>query len=334
LTILNTTDQNTIAIFDETQSMNNMKRIIREILLAALTVLFMSHNVRAQIDIEDILNTRKFTREDSIKLRKVIPNDSTRLALMHYLIGAGIKEGKGIFVKDRKVYIDSILRIAPASSSIWFGKSYPLIIAGKYEIGMPYMDSAVKYNRAGLIGRRGYMKCIFQKHYREAIIDMQTAKELEHGPGQVEDHPYDFFIGLCYLQLNNFDSSEYLFRNSINKVMKDHGYGAVNYLELFYLGVTLFEKDDCAAAITCFDSCLSQYPVFSDAKFYKAWCLNEQEQYEPARELMKDARKDFLDGNTINDDNAHVEPYPYQVNKYHIDESIGIFERKVNAKPK
>ena len=257
--------------------------------------------------------------------KQLSQQDSVRL--VHYLVGYGIMQGKGEFANDRKVYIDSALQVVPWSALLWFDKSFDLLFAHKFEIGMPYLDSAVKYDRKGYIGYRGYMKCIFQKHHLEAIQDLKTAQELL-GEGHIEDHSYNFFIGLCYLQLNKFDSAEYLFTNTINNVRAQYGSAVIHYLDWFYRGIALFEKNEYAQAGTCFDSSIKIYPDFSDAKFYRSWCFSLQQEDKAALDQIRDANIDFQAGYTINEDNARYEPYPYQVNRYMLRETLEIMSKK------
>jgi tetratricopeptide (TPR) repeat protein len=268
--------------------------------------------------------TAQTTYRDIVQDNILSARDSARL--VHYLVGMGMIEGKGEFVTKRKVYLDSALSIATWSAPLWFEKSYPLFFAGKYEIGIPYMDSAVKYNNKYL-GYKGYLQCIFQKHYSEALADLKEAQRV-NGEGHVEDHSYEFYIGLCYLQLDKFDSSEQVFRHLIDRTKEDHGWQMVHYLDWYYLGISLFEKDDYGKAIACFDTCLKRYTFFSDAKFYKAWCLKELHQMDLAYNLMAEANVDFAAGYTINDDNARYESYPYQVNKYQLKNSLEILDKK------
>jgi tetratricopeptide (TPR) repeat protein len=292
-----------------------MKKVIKYGILVIALLINATALTIAQINMHEILSGRKITIADS-----------TRLA--HYLSGYGQVSGSGQYYINRKLYLDSALSVVPWSAFLWFEKSYPLLFGGKYDIGAPYLDSAVKYNKEEYVGYRGYIKCIFEKRCREAIPDLKEAQRL-NGEGHLEDHPYDFFIGLCYLQLNKFDSAANLFTNSISKVRNEHGWQMIHYLDWFYLGIALFEKDDFPRAIDCFDSCLRSYNHFSDAKFYKSWCLKEMKNYQPALEIMTEAGKDYKDGYTINDDNARYEPYPYQVNRYYIDESLQILNRKI-----
>ena len=70
-------------------------------------------------------------------------------------------------------YIDSALVIRPNDAFLLQQKAMPLFKEKKYELGMIYMDRAVenddKYDK--YLSYRAFIKCIFQKNYREAIED-------------------------------------------------------------------------------------------------------------------------------------------------------------------
>ena len=160
------------------------------------------------------------------------------------------------------------------------------------------------------------MECIFAKDYTSALRDFEQAK-LVVGQGGVMDHRYDFYIGLCYLQLDQLDEAEHHLLSTIADQEKAPGF--VHFLDLFYLGIVYYQKDDFNTAITTFDKAIKLYPQFSDAKYYKANCFMYMGRYEEAKALYKEAGNDFKQGYTINEDNAIYEAYPYQVSKVYFD---------------
>jgi len=220
-----------------------------------------------------------------------------------------------LFSQKRQRYLDSALAINPSEAGWWQQKSMPLFKQKKYETGMPYLDSAVKYDARAYIDYRAFIKCIFQKSYRESIKDFEAAKTII-GDGDVMDHTYDFYIGLCHLQLNQFDSAEIYLAKTTDQQRKAMGSHWVHPLDLFYLGIVYYEKEDYPKAIETLDSCLSLYPDFSDAKFYKAMCFARSNKKDEAMTIWKDAARDYRLGYTINEDNAMYEMYPYQVSRY------------------
>lgn len=251
----------------------------------------------------------KITTQDSIRLYKYLD-----------------KVGEfPLFAMKRQLYIDSALAIVPKASQLWQQKAMPLFKQKKYEIGMPYLDSAVKYDKEKhWIAYRGFIKCIFQKSYRASITDFNLAQK-QNGNSYIMDHSYEFYKGLCYLQLNKFDSAEYLFDKGISEELK--GSTSAHHLHWLYLGIVQFEKENYTEAIKSFDNALKVYPQFSDVQFYKALCLREQKQNKQAIELLLNARENLQKGYGINEDNAIYEAYPYQINKSMVESYIEAYQQ-------
>jgi tetratricopeptide (TPR) repeat protein len=195
----------------------------------------------------------------------------------------------------------------------------PFFKSLKYEIGLSYLDSAVKYDTRKWIDYRAFIKCIFIKNYKDALVDFKLSKKI-NGDGSIMDHSYNFYIGLCYLQLNQFDTALYYLNLQANKVTQERGAGWVHYLDRFYMGITNYELalhhsslEEMKIAIQCFDTAIKIYSKFSDAKFYKSLALIAIGKYEEAKLLLKEAKEDLLNHFTINEDNVLYERYPYQI---------------------
>jgi tetratricopeptide (TPR) repeat protein len=217
-----------------------------------------------------------------------------------------------MFSRGWQVCLDSALIYLPQDAYLWQQKAMPYFKQMKYEAGTPFLDSAVKYNSKKYLEYRAFMKCIFQKNYQEAIVDFKDAIKLNGNSG-VMDHPYTFYIGLSYLQLNKFDSCVLYLNACIQNERKERNW--VHYLHTFYYGICLYELRRYDEAIVNFDSTLSQYNHFSDAKFYKARCLsNIPKEIKATLDLLNEAKNDFQSGYTINEDNSKYEKYPYQIN--------------------
>jgi len=217
-----------------------------------------------------------------------------------------------VYSQKRQHYIDSVLAIAPWRAHLWQQKAMPLYKQKKYEAGSPYLDSAVKYDVRSYIDYRAFMKCIFQKSYTSAIHDFWAAKTII-GDGDVMDHTYDFYIGLSYLQLDQFDSAEYYLVKTTRWQREKIGPHYVHPLDLFYLAIVYYEKENYPLAQQTLDSALALYPNFSDAKYYKAMCYYRSGNAVEAKNQLKAAAADFRQGYTMNEDNAIYEAYPYQV---------------------
>ena len=196
---------------------------------------------------------------------------------------------------------------------LWQRKALPLWKTKKYDLAMRSYDKAVLYDRANYLGRRGYLKCIFQKDYKGAIIDMEMA-EKEFGYAYQNDHSYPFYISLCHLQLNEFEKAERILQNDFEKTIKEHGESWIHFLDLFYMGIIQYELRNYDKAITFFDKTLKIYTNFSDAKYYKGLCLLQKDDKTNAEIVMRAAKVNSEQGYTINEDDAIYEMYPYKVN--------------------
>ena len=206
--------------------------------------------------------------------------------------------------------IDKGLEVDSTIAYLWQQKAMPLFKQGKYEIGMEFVDKAVLYNRERWQSYRAFIKCIFAKTYREAIIDFEDYKKRFGNIGYVMDHTYDFHIALSYLQLNEFEKAEELFTKDYEKQLAEKGKEWLHPVDLFYFGISKYELGKYDEAIKIFDIALEDYPQFSDIQFYKSMSLYRIGETDKARILYKEAE---INGYSINEDNAIYERYPYQV---------------------
>ena len=195
-------------------------------------------------------------------------------------------------------------------SYLWQQKAMPYFKARKYEVGMSFLDNAVKYNKRKYLPYRAFIKCIFSKNYQEAIMDFEEAKAME-GNNYEMDHTYKFYIALSYLQLNKFEKAEEIFSEDIQDQMHKFEDGA-HFLDLFYFGVTKYELGKWEEAIEQFDKALETYPTFSEVLLYKGLSLGKMGNFDDAEPFLIAAKKEGEKGNTINEDNAIYELYPYQ----------------------
>lgn len=229
-----------------------------------------------------------------------------------------------LFSTRRQRWLDSALAITPTRGFYWQQKAMPLYKQKKYELGAPYLDSAVKYDKDGrYLEYRGFMRATFSRNYQLALKDFYQARA-RYGNAGVMDHPYNFWIGVCHLQLEQLDSAKHYFRWCIDRKRKNGGDKAAHYLHWFYLGVTHYSMGNYDSAIYSLDRSLDQYPKFSDAKYYKALALEQKGDKKKAYALLQQAQADLREGYTMNEDNVFYETYPYQLNKFYLD---GAFKR-------
>jgi len=206
--------------------------------------------------------------------------------------------------------LDEGLKKDSTIAYLWQQKAMPYFKAKKYEVGMKYIDKAVKYNPDYYQPYRAFIKCIFAKTYKDAISDFQDCID-KYGNQYEMDHSYSFYIGISYLQLNEFKKAEEILAKEVEKQMRE--YNETHHLSLFYYGISKYEQSKWKEAIIEFNKSLEQYPQFSDAKYYKSVSLIRLNKITEAKKLFNEARKDREDGFSINEDNVIYETYPYQV---------------------
>ena len=217
-----------------------------------------------------------------------------------------------LYSREWQEEVDKGLAKDSTIAYLWQQKAMPLFKQGKYEIGMEFIDKAVTYDRQRWQDYRAFIKCVFAKTYREAIADFQDCKE-RFGYGYVMDHSYDFYIGLCYLQLNEFEKAEQIFKQDYEYHLKSKGKGWLHHLDLFYYGISKYEQKDYHGAVEIFDVSLEIYPNFSEVQIFKADCLRKTGKNKEADDLQKMGEINGRRGYTINEDNVIYERYPYQI---------------------
>lgn len=222
-----------------------------------------------------------------------------------------VKYNYRVQLKEWQECLDNGLKKDSTIAYFWQQKAMPYFKTRKYEIGMAFIDKAVIYDKNQYLPYRAFIKCIFAKTYKDAIIDFEECVRL-YGNLYVMDHSYNFYIGLCYLQLNEFTKAEKLFKEYNDDLFKNRQ-GLEHPTALFYYGISKYELKQYEEAIVLFDKALKIYPTLSDAKYYKAICLAKLGKKEEANKLLKEAKEEPKDGYFINEDNAVYETYPYQV---------------------
>lgn len=257
-------------------------------------------------------NKGTFNRNQTENLeKKSNPNEEHQDSIINKYLKNGAWK-YWVYSQEWQDEVDKGLAADSTIAYLWQQKAMPLIKQGKYEIGLEYLDQAVKYDRQQWQDYRAFTKCIFAKRYREAIEDFKDCKK-RYGNGYVMDHSYDFYIGLSHLQLNEFRQAEKIFKQDFDNVIAEKGQDWLHHLDLFYFGISKYELRKYQEAIEIFDMALEFYSKFSDVQAYKAICLGKLGRKEEAMELDRQAELNGKAGNTINEDNVIYERYPYQM---------------------
>jgi tetratricopeptide (TPR) repeat protein len=223
------------------------------------------------------------------------------------------------FSTEYQNYIDSAIVANPTIAYLYQQKAMPYFKLGKYEVGLRSLDKAVELDPQSHIDYRAFIKCIFAKTYEEAIKDFLKSKQIKGENGYVMDHSYNFYLGLCYLQLNDLSKAQNYLEQSMELTRKTNGEKWIHFLDQFYGGIVAQESGNHLKAIEYFDKAIATYSRFSDAKYYKAISLFKLGDTEYANAMLAECENDFNAGYTINEDNATYEKYPYQLKRFYID---------------
>ncbi|MCX2681726.1 tetratricopeptide repeat protein [Galbibacter sp. EGI 63066] len=256
-------------------------------------------------------------KNDSINLESEVTSEELKIkqqrqdSIIEKYLTNGAKE-YSYYSKEWHENIDKGLAVDSTIAYLWQQKAMPYFKQSKYEVGMEYIDKAVKYDRRRWQDYRAFIKCIFAKTYRDAIKGFKDYKK-RYGYSYVMDHSYDFYIALSYLQLNEFEKAEEIFKKDHEKQLAENGKDWLHHIDLFYYAISKYEQGKYTEAIELFDMALEIHTQFSDAQAYKALCLRKLGKIEEAQELHSIAYANGKQGLTINEDNAVYERYPYQI---------------------
>ncbi|MGL4630606.1 MAG: tetratricopeptide repeat protein [Leadbetterella sp.] len=178
--------------------------------------------------------------------------------------------------EEYRIYLDSALALHPNDAELWRGKATSYFKAGQLMSAIKCINKAVELDTLTWMGYRGFMKCIFMKDYRNAIIDlkyMYQKRPLEHQM----DHSYPFWIGLSYLKLKQLDSADHYLSLPTNQSLTA-GKESVHYVNWFYKGLTKYFQEDFEKASKFLENATIENSHFPDAQFYLAKTLLKQKK--------------------------------------------------------
>lgn len=224
-------------------------------------------------------------------------------------------------------YADTLLHFFPDNPEIWQQRAIPLFKSGKYEIGIKYLNKAVELDKKEYIAYRGFINCIFLKQHSQSIQDFKEAIALK-GEGYEIDHPFAFYIGLNYLQMNQLDSAKYYLERSMEIERRSKSENFLSPTNWFYLGIVAYEQEKWQDALSYFDKALHLYSSFPEVKYFKALILNKLEQKELAITLLEEAVADYHCDYLFPEYNAVYEHYPYEIRKRVMESWLEHFKKK------
>lgn len=124
-----------------------------------------------------------------------------------------------MYSQDWQRKIDEGLKLDSTIAYLWQQKGMAMLKFMKYQEGMKCLDKAVKFDPETWLEYRAFMNCIYVKDYVAAIRDFEQCKKMSPLK-YVMDHSYNFYLSVCYIQLNQLGKAEELLEVEANKNKK------------------------------------------------------------------------------------------------------------------
>lgn len=209
------------------------------------------------------------------------------------------------------LYYKLILEKYPTTHIAYMNRSVAYNKTGEHATGFAILNNAVQLAPIQYLGYRAFLKLYFMHDYQGALQDCLHLDSLTaySKPG-VWGEDMDMVIGLCYLQLNDFQKARLRFTNSINTVTQEAGKEWNSPRAFLYLGITLMKEKAYSQAIQVLDELIQLNPNFSEAYYYKAQCYSLLKDLIKAEATLEKCRQVF--GKYRADKNPYFE-LPYQI---------------------
>lgn len=160
----------------------------------------------------------------------------------------------------------------------------------------PLFDKAVKNDPETWQPWRGYLYLWFYRDYKKAIADFDASDTLTDYIDHPQGHSVDFWRGIAYLGLKDYENSIAYWDKHITKETKDSGEDWVELEAFLYRGIAYFESGNSEKALENFDKVIHYFKQTADANYYKAVLAKESGKPEEALELIQAAIIDFKAG--------------------------------------
>ncbi len=162
----------------------------------------------------------------------------------------------------------------------------------------PYYDKAVAHDAETWQPWRGYLYLWFYRDYEKAIADFNASDTLT--PGFIDapqGHSVDFWRGIAYLGLKDYENSIAYFDKHILKETEDAGEEWVELQAFLYRGIAHFENNELEKSLIDFNK-LIHYAQneTADGYYYKAQVLKAFDSLPQARENIEIAIEKFKKG--------------------------------------
>lgn len=192
--------------------------------------------------------------------------------------------------------LDDILEIDSTNAEALRAMSVPYLKRGMPLEWKLWFDKAVKHDPETWQPWRGYLYLWFYRDYKKAIADFDASDTLTDYIDHPQGHSVDFWRGIAYLGLNDYENSITFWDKHIKKETEESGEDWVELEAFLYRGIAYYESGNSEKALENFDKVIKYFKQSADAKYYKAQILERADEKEEAIALLKDAVVDFNAG--------------------------------------
>jgi len=192
--------------------------------------------------------------------------------------------------------LDSILKLDPTNAAAWREISIPYLKRGMPLQWKPLIDKAVEHDAKTWQPMRGYLYLWFYRDYKKAIADFDASDTLTPALDYPQGHSVDFWRGIAYLGLKDYQNSIAYWDKHITKETEDSGEDWVELEAFLYRGIAYYESGNSERALENFDKVIHYFKQSADAKYYKSLIFKGADRNEEALALIEDAIVDFNTG--------------------------------------
>jgi tetratricopeptide (TPR) repeat protein len=192
--------------------------------------------------------------------------------------------------------LDNILAIDSTNAEALRAISVPYLKRGIPHKWKPWFDKAVKYDPETWQPWRGYLYLWFYRDYKKAIADFNASDSLTTYLDYPQGHSVDFWRGIAYLGLKDYENSIAFWDKHITKETEDTGEDWVELEAFLYRGIAYYESGNTEKALENFDKAIHYFTQTADSKYYKAKILYEQGHISEALSTVDEAIVDFNAG--------------------------------------
>lgn len=189
-----------------------------------------------------------------------------------------------------------ILEVDSTNAEAYRELSIPYLKRGIPHLWKKWIDKAVRYDSVSWQPYRGYNYLWFYRDYKKAIADFDASDTLTSYLDQPQGHSVDFWRGIAYLGLKDYENSISYWDKHIQKETEEAGEDWVELEAFLYCGIAHYELGQLESAKINFDKIITYFKTSADANFYLAKIANDRNEKDVALQHLNQSKEDFENG--------------------------------------